>query len=379
MGAARDRAKQRRFAEASLVVDALVQDPRSLDDEASGPSDRALDEHAVRRFIDARMDKREALCVQILAVERGEQCLERARRKHEARSACATEQRSRGAHERPERVVRSQSALGLEVAALGARGSLVVGRVSDDQPCGAAVGSGDDVDRAELDARARSAEVVLEVATQQFGGGRVRLDREHALGATVMEQPERNHSGAGAEVHGEPVSLGDGGREIREQQPVDRGAIASGRLREAHGAVEQRSFGDRGGGVAHGPARSVRYSIAACPRATLSIEEMSRASGGVCYVLTHGAFHRMNLIQTEEAARRLARAIASDLSLYNEAKIVQGIIDDNLFEVLAEEIEEGRALYKNRVAPELVNKNFYGRAIVDILIRAKRHIKSKVW
>ncbi|MDP3279324.1 MAG: hypothetical protein Q8Q09_29300 [Deltaproteobacteria bacterium] len=87
----------------------------------------------------------------------------------------------------------------------------------------------------------------------------------------------------------------------------------------------------------------------------------------------------MNLIQTEEAARRLARAIASDLSLYNEAKIVQGVIEDNLFEVIQDEIAEGQALYKNRVAPELVAKNFYGKAIVDILVRAKRHIKSKVW
>ena len=33
----------------------------------------------------------------------------------------------------------------------------------------------------------------------------------------------------------------------------------------------------------------------------------------------------MPLIETEEAARRLARAIASDLSLYNEEKIVAGI------------------------------------------------------
>lgn len=87
----------------------------------------------------------------------------------------------------------------------------------------------------------------------------------------------------------------------------------------------------------------------------------------------------MPLIETEEAARRLARAIASDLSLYNEEKITQGIMEDNLFDVLAEEIEEGRQLYKSRVSPELFNKNFYGRAIVDILVRSKRHIKSKVW
>jgi hypothetical protein len=87
----------------------------------------------------------------------------------------------------------------------------------------------------------------------------------------------------------------------------------------------------------------------------------------------------MPLIETEEAARRLARAIASDLSLYNEEKIVNGITNDNLFDTLAEEIEEGRALYKRRVAPELYPKNFYDRALVDILIKAKGHIKSRIW
>jgi predicted transcriptional regulator len=87
----------------------------------------------------------------------------------------------------------------------------------------------------------------------------------------------------------------------------------------------------------------------------------------------------MSLIETEEAARRLARAIASDLSLYNEDKIVNGITNDNLFQTLAEEIEEGRALFKRRVSPELYPRNFYDRALVDILIKAKGHIKSKIW
>ena len=87
----------------------------------------------------------------------------------------------------------------------------------------------------------------------------------------------------------------------------------------------------------------------------------------------------MPLIETEEAARRLARAIASDLSLYNEEKIVQGIQNDDLFSVLAEEVEEGRALYKSRVSPDLYQKNFYDRALVDILVKSKGHIKSKIW
>lgn len=87
----------------------------------------------------------------------------------------------------------------------------------------------------------------------------------------------------------------------------------------------------------------------------------------------------MALIETEEAARRLARAIASDLSLYNEEKIVKGIQEDDLFTSLAEEIEEGRALYKSRVSPDLYHKNFYDRALVDILVKSKGHVKSKVW
>ena len=87
----------------------------------------------------------------------------------------------------------------------------------------------------------------------------------------------------------------------------------------------------------------------------------------------------MALIETEEAARRLARAIASDLSLYNEEKIVKGIEGDNLFEEISDELEEGRSLFKTRVSPELFSKNFYDRAVIDILVRSKGHIQSKMW
>jgi len=88
----------------------------------------------------------------------------------------------------------------------------------------------------------------------------------------------------------------------------------------------------------------------------------------------------MALIDNPDAARRLARAIASDVSLYNEEKIIQGILNDNLFDVMASEIEEGRELYRSRVSPELFqNTNFYDRAIVDILVKSKGHVKSKIW
>jgi len=85
------------------------------------------------------------------------------------------------------------------------------------------------------------------------------------------------------------------------------------------------------------------------------------------------------LIDNPQRARQLARAIASDLTLYHEAKILDGITNDTLFDVMKEEIEEGRALFKSRVTPEVFGQNIYDRAIVDVLIKSKGHLKSRIW
>ncbi len=87
----------------------------------------------------------------------------------------------------------------------------------------------------------------------------------------------------------------------------------------------------------------------------------------------------MALIETQEAARRLARAISSDLALYNEDKIAEGVRNDTLFDVMADEIQEGLDLYQSRVAPELLGRNLYDRAIIDLLVRSKSHVESPMW
>ncbi len=84
-------------------------------------------------------------------------------------------------------------------------------------------------------------------------------------------------------------------------------------------------------------------------------------------------------IDKPERARQLARAIASDLSLYHEDKIVSGIENDNLFDVMADEIQEGRDLFKSRVVETIYKLNIYDRAIIDVLIKSKGHVKSKMW
>ena len=87
----------------------------------------------------------------------------------------------------------------------------------------------------------------------------------------------------------------------------------------------------------------------------------------------------MALIDTPEAATRLARAIASDIALYNEDKIIEGIENDTLFDVIAGELKEGLNLYRSRVTPELFgSSNYYYRAVIDVLVRGKGHIKSKI-
>lgn len=85
-------------------------------------------------------------------------------------------------------------------------------------------------------------------------------------------------------------------------------------------------------------------------------------------------------IDNPERASRLARTIASDISLYNEEKIIRGITNDSLFEEIEEELEEGRELYKGRVEPSLYEgTNFFDKAIVDIILRSKGHVKSNIW
>jgi CheY-like chemotaxis protein len=55
----------------------------------------------------------------------------------------------------------------------------------------------------------------------------------------------------------------------------------------------------------------------------------------------------------QEAARRLARIIVSDIALYNAKKVDEGVVNGTFFDLLRGEIEEGRKLYEERKGSEL--------------------------
>ena len=85
-------------------------------------------------------------------------------------------------------------------------------------------------------------------------------------------------------------------------------------------------------------------------------------------------------IDDADKARRLARTILSDIALYNRDEIRKGIKNDNVFELLAVEIERGKKLYLSRVSPDVQKqKDFYNQAIVDILIKQYGNTESDIW
>ena len=69
----------------------------------------------------------------------------------------------------------------------------------------------------------------------------------------------------------------------------------------------------------------------------------------------------------------------SDVAIYNREKVEAGIKNDNIFEVLREELEEGRQHFVSRVAPDLASSNIFDIAIVDVLIKRAGKIESSIW
>ncbi|MCI0370615.1 MAG: hypothetical protein L0214_04370 [candidate division NC10 bacterium] len=79
-------------------------------------------------------------------------------------------------------------------------------------------------------------------------------------------------------------------------------------------------------------------------------------------------------------AQRVARLIVADIVEYNREKILEGIANDTLFEVLAKDIETGRKYYEKRVDPLVAgDTNYYELALVDVLVMKQAGVRSKIW
>ena len=67
-------------------------------------------------------------------------------------------------------------------------------------------------------------------------------------------------------------------------------------------------------------------------------------------------------------AKKLAKIIVSDISLYNKDKIEKGLTEDTFFELLRNEIEKGRTFYNSRVSSDVLAKtNYFDDALEDFI------------
>lgn len=79
--------------------------------------------------------------------------------------------------------------------------------------------------------------------------------------------------------------------------------------------------------------------------------------------------------QAVEKARRLARIIVSDIALYNQERVEEGIAKDNFFQLLADEIAEGERLFAAKVAPEIrEHEPFMQRAFTELIARRRQEL-----
>lgn len=79
----------------------------------------------------------------------------------------------------------------------------------------------------------------------------------------------------------------------------------------------------------------------------------------------------------EEKAKRLARIIVSDIALYNQKKVDDGIRTGKFFEILAPEIEEGKRLFADRFqGRELHGQDFLHQAFSSLIESRKKELQS---
>ncbi len=88
----------------------------------------------------------------------------------------------------------------------------------------------------------------------------------------------------------------------------------------------------------------------------------------------------MSKITDHEQAARLARAMASDVAIYNTEKIKRGIENDRLFQELSDDLREAKEMWKQKIDPEITdNTNLFQRAFIDEIFFGAAHIKSPIF
>ncbi len=84
-----------------------------------------------------------------------------------------------------------------------------------------------------------------------------------------------------------------------------------------------------------------------------------------------------SMLSDSERAQRLARIIVSDIALYNQEKVDEGIRNGNWTELLAAEIQEARKLFRERFPEERIQQaRILETAFIDLLEKRHRELSG---
>jgi hypothetical protein len=76
---------------------------------------------------------------------------------------------------------------------------------------------------------------------------------------------------------------------------------------------------------------------------------------------------------TDDKARRLARALVSDILVYNRDARDRALSEGNLVQVMGQEIKKSWEMYKEKVTPEVANgTNHFREALNEILANGQQ-------
>ena len=73
-----------------------------------------------------------------------------------------------------------------------------------------------------------------------------------------------------------------------------------------------------------------------------------------------------------EKARRFARIIVSDIALYNQEAVIEGLKNGTFYELLKNDVDEGRELYEKRVPAAIKSRKDYYQEAFDNFIKAQQ-------
>jgi len=130
------------------------------------------------------------------------------------------------------------------------------------------------------------------------------------------------------------------------------------------------------------PLDSAQNEISADEKVIATAPERLTPAEAVNQERTRNQLREQQLQQTvaaentlPEKARLLARSIVSDISLYREAELEEGLRCGNLSEILGIELRDGRSIFESRL-PEAAGSgvDYYSDALAELIEQKKREL-----